>query len=223
MHLLASKLSFTLLFLLGCTSFIGCDKNMETAVFDVGTYRLLQESIDAIPYISKNGIVFVDANQNETSFSLTESDITTSNGARIYRYDVFEQGDTIRYNYIKEIKTFTAQNDDLNMTFEMRLEAQPYKLDPASKAIADVLEIYLLNPENSTLSLLLSHEINTRDFPESFNNVRIEQKEILGELFYNVYESDFGTLQSKIDFNPEFGILSFTDKEGSLWRLKEII
>lgn len=222
MNLTNTKISNILLILFGCLLFIGCDKEDESAsIVNIGKFNLLQESIDAIPYVKKNQIVFIDENQNETKFIIHENETTTSNGARIYRYDVIEPGDTIRYNYTKEIKSFSAINDSLGITFEFSLEAQPFEPDPESKAIADVLRIsYIVSP--IIKSLLLSHEIDTRTYPESFNNPPLDQKDILGETFFNVIESDFGTAQTKIDFNVEFGILSFLDKADKLWRLKEI-
>ena len=93
------------------------------------------------------------------------------------------------------------------MTFEFSLEAQPFEPDPETKTVADVLRInYIVNP--SIKSLLLFHEIDTRTYPESFNNLPIDQKEILGETFFNVFESNFGTAQTEIDFNVEFGMVS---------------
>ena len=188
---------------------------------DIGSYDLLDESLEKLPYLNIEELVFIDSSDNRVSFIVNERPLFESAGATLIKYDVFEAGDTVLYRYKSEIKSFDIENDSLDMRFSMSLAAKPYYPEPENQFIADVLNIYCNNPDpNITSSQVFYHETNTRTWPITWNSDVIEEIEIMGRSFTEVYNVDFISPISVVHFNYEFGIISFTDMNGKLWRFE---
>lgn len=197
------------------------DPSPEDKFIDIGSYELLDESLEKLPYLDLEGLVFVDSSGNSITFSIDEKPLFQSTGNTLYKYDVFEVGDTVLYRYTSEIKSFEIQNDSLDMRFSVSLAARPYYPEPENEFIADVLNIYCNNPDpNITSSQVFYHETSTRTWPTSWNSDVIEEIEIMGRSFTEVYNIDFINPISVVHFNYEFGIISFTDMNGKLWRFE---
>jgi len=216
---------FTLPFLSSCNLDDGTDVAPEKGLptIDIGSYSLLPESIAQIPYVNQSGIVFVDTFGTEVFFSVEEEDIFESNGSNYYRYDVFEEGDTVVYEFNTEIKTFNLESTALGMQFRLRLRAMPYYADPESEAVADVMEISLpfLNSSSFSSQIVFRHEVDTRSYPTSFNNEPIPEIEIFDRTFTEVIWNDYTNPISQVYFNFEYGIVSFTDYQGKQWRFED--
>lgn len=216
---------FTLPFLSSCNLDDGTDVAPEEGLptIDIGSYSLLPESIAKIPYVNQSGIIFVDTFGTEVFFSVEEEDIFESNGSNYYRYDVFEEGDTVVYEFNTEIKTFNLESTALGMQFRLRLRAMPYYADPESEAVADVMEVSLpfLNSPNFSSQIVFRHEVDTRSYPTSFNNEPIPEIEIFDRTFTEVIWNDYTNPISQVYFNFEYGIVSFTDYQGKQWRFED--
>lgn len=216
---------FTLPFLSSCNLDDGTDVAPEEGLptIDIGSYSLLPESIAKIPYVNQSGIIFVDTFGTEVFFNVEEEDIFESNGSNYYRYDVFEEGDTVVYEFNTEIKTFNLESTALGMQFRLRLRAMPYYADPESEAVADVMEISLpfLNSPSFSSQIVFRHEVDTRSYPTSFNNEPIPEIEIFDRTFTEVIWNDYTNPISQVYFNFEYGIVSFTDYQGKQWRFED--
>lgn len=185
----------------------------------IGDYRLLPESLDRIPYLGKEQIVFVDSSNNSIVLEIEERDLFVSNSATLFRYDVFEEGDTVKYTHTRESKYFIITNDSLSLSFSLSLSSRPYYPDPESRAVADVLNIFLRDSIDATRSSqVFYHLTNPRSYPNPSLNPPVENVEIWGRIFDEVLMHDFQNPKSIIQFNYEFGMVSFTDFSGKLWR-----
>lgn len=209
-----------------------CDQDDEAAAtpnegpltIDIGSYHLQPESIEQIPYLGKSEIVFVDTIGTEVVFNIEEEDLFESIGSKYYTYDVFEEGDTVVYEFNTEVKRFKLESTALDMQFSLSLRATPYYLNPESEAVADIMEILLPTPNSPSFyeQQVFRHEVNTRSYPNSFNNEPIPEIELLGRTFTEVIWNDYANPISQVYFNFEYGIVSFTDYNGKQWRFEEL-
>ncbi len=191
---------------------------------DIGVYNLLQSSIDTIPYLGKKGITFIDSNFNEIVFEIFEKPIAQYDSAHLLKYNVYEPGDTVKYRYSFQSKNFKIRNDSLKIEFKFNLESRPYYLMPKNEYVADVIEIFLMDPGPEYIySQVFYHETNTRTWQSSWNYQPISEKVILNKTFQNVLFVGFNNPLSVVNFNYQYGIISFTDFSGKLWRFDKFI
>lgn len=191
---------------------------------DIGVYNLLQSSIDTLPYLGKKRIVFIDTNFNNIVFEIIEKPITQFNGAYLFKYNVYETGDTVKYHYSFQSKNFIIRNDSLNIEFDFSLEAKPYYIEPKNEYVADIINISCMDPGPEYLfKQVFYHETNTRTWPTSWNYQSIREKVILNKTFRDVLNVGFHDPLSTVNFNYEYGIISFTDFSGKLWRFDKLI
>lgn len=191
---------------------------------DIGVYRLLQSSIDTLPYLGKKGIVFIDSNFNNIVFKIAEEPVTLFRGSYLLKYDVYELGDTVKYHYSFESKNFKIRNDSLNMEFDFSLMASPYYIEPKNEYVADIIDIFCKNPGPEYLfSQVFYHETNSRTWPASWNYPSIKEKTILNRTFTDVLNVGFTNPLSIVNFNYKYGIISFTDFNGKLWRFEKLL
>lgn len=211
--------------------FPSCNNDDDAAItpdegpltIDIGDYSLLPESIEQIPYLGFSEIVFVDSAGSEAVFSITEQPLFQSSGSKYFKYDVNEPGDTVHYSFRTEIKTLQMDCVDLNMKLRLSLSAKPYYTDPESEAVADIMEIFLQNPSiPGSSSQVFRHEINTRSYPETFNNEAIPEIEFLGRSFQDVIWNNYFMPLSQVYFNFNHGMVSFTDHDNKVWRFEEL-
>lgn len=219
-------ISCALLALCSCSKDDDAPSPMEEETlktFDIGEYRLLDESISKLPYLNKTKVTFVDSLNNRIDLTINEADLFQTDSSYLFRYDVFEEGDTVRYLYFGENKTFQLYNDSLNIHFSHELRARPYYMDPEKQYIADVLSIWLRNPENQNrLHGVFYHVVNQRTWPTASETVYSPSKVLLDKVFNDVYYSDYANSISEVYYNYEFGIVSFTDRDGKTWRFHEM-
>ncbi len=217
--------------LLALTLISNCAKNDDeqitsegdtnVTIIDIGEYTLLEESIAALPYLNKTSITFVDSLANQVEFSIQEFDLLQIDSAFLYKYNVYEPGDTVLYKYAGEIKRFKLQNDSLGMVFDLSLRARPYYEDPEQGYVADVLEIICSNPDSeNSYSTVFYHVVDRRTWPFYIPSEVISGIEIIERLFYDVYLGLYD--KSEVYFNFEYGIVSFTDRDENLWRFESM-
>ncbi|HQV67376.1 MAG TPA: hypothetical protein PLO48_11245 [Saprospiraceae bacterium] len=190
---------------------------------NIGSYNLLQSSIDAMPYLGKKSIVFVDSSANEMVFVINERPVSQYKSATLYKYNVYEVGDTVKYHYSSQYKTFLISNVSAGLEFICSLESKPYYNEPKNEYVADAINIMLKNPnEEFTFNQVFYHITNQRTWPITTNTPPISEKIILNRTFHDVLIDDFTNPLSIVHFNYEFGIISFTDFDGKLWRFERM-
>lgn len=195
----------------------------EPLTIDIGSYSLLPGSIEQIPYLGQSEIIFLDSTGAEAIFKIDEQGLFQSDGAKYFRYDVEEPGDTVHYLFNTEIKSLNLECGPLDMKFRLSLTARPYYPDPESQTVADILEINLQLPAgNGAAARVFYHEVDTRSYPDSFNNEPIPEIELLGRTFNEVIWNNYFNPTSEVYFNFEYGIVSFTDHDGKQWRFEEM-
>jgi len=64
---------------------------------DLGDFRLSDDSISSLPYLNKEKIVFVDSVGNNAELSIIGFDVWQGSESRFYRYNIFDEGDTVKY------------------------------------------------------------------------------------------------------------------------------
>lgn len=189
----------------------------------IGSYTLLETSRDAMPYKGKSSVTFVDSAGNEMVFPITAFTKKTLHGC-LYRYDVYAQGDTVKYCYTTEYDSYSLKNEANNLYFSVKLEAHPYHADPESGKVADVLNIFLRDTIEIGKSYQVYYQtIAQRSFPQQYDgNTVYPQINFWGRDFSNVAITNFSTPYRLLYYNQEFGIVAFTDHNGKLWRFKEM-
>ena len=148
--IISSKPFLIILISLGvAVGFISCNKDEIIVVpeeeeeikvdpIEIGDYFLLPESIEQLPYLEKEFVTFVDSFGNEVVFEIEEKELELRGPATLFRYDVYEEGDVIEYNFRNQRKEIILSNESLNLTFKIVLRAYPFYGDPESLAIADI-------------------------------------------------------------------------------------
>jgi len=220
------------IFALGCLMLMAsCGKDEVTPVLeepsddttlDVGNYIVQVKSLERIPYEGKKRITFVNSNNAPTVFEISEREIFVES-VTFFRYDVFEIGDTVSYSYTTEQKKYRLVNNSLSLSFELNLRAEPFFTDSEAVVMLDVLNVALKDPTNASLSdEAFCFTIDPRSSPFIPSNPPINSVEIGGRIFQNVLTSPLENSTSVMNLNYEFGILSFTDPDGNLWRFASL-
>ncbi len=197
--------------------------NDELHNISIGSYSLLQSSIDTLPYLNKVGIVFSDSANNTIVLKIQELPTSYSKNARFYKYNVYELGDTVTYYYSSQIKFFIIKNDSLAIRFHLDLEAKPYYSDPHEEYVADVLSIFYHNIGTNGFGSVFYHKTNPRTWPDTWTLTPLNEKTIMSRKFYDVLHNQYNNPLSIVFFNYRFGIVSFTDNSGKLWRFERFI
>jgi hypothetical protein len=191
---------------------------------DYGTFRLLENSINSIPYQENTLMIFHDSIGNKAEFELDfenggyeieninshvkcEDDTTLT---KIYKTNI----DYYRYD-INEI------NDSLNLKFVIKLEVEPYFQNIGTLNVSDQLDILRRSKTVSySYSRRLNVLVNSRELSEQDINLftkPIENITLLGRTFHDAYSN----LDTSFVYNYEFGMLAFKDWDDNLWVLKK--
>ena len=138
-----------------------------------------------------------------------------------YNYDVYHKGDTVKYSYSYEQKSYSLRNDSLKISFQLNLESNPHYEGPMRKFVMDILHIIYWD----TIPPLYGNQVffdivALRTVPYPWETILIPEKEILGKIFYDIVDIVIGMPKSIVYFNYQFGIVSFTDKQNKQWRFE---
>ncbi len=224
---------FPFLFLLILTLFSACSDDDEMMVIpmepegnqsiDIGDYSINQSSLESIPYLDKSQIVFIDSTDKETIFEIEESDLLLNSGATFFKYNVFEEGDTVEYPYTSQVKRLVLSSDSLNLRLDLSLTARPYYPDPESRNVADIMNIFCGVPDTTFSSVqVFYHETDQRTYPSTWNPEVLDEITFHGRTFTDVFNNDFIDAKLQVYWNYEFGIVAFTDLTDNLWRFKDL-
>lgn len=216
-----------LLILFAAVSCTKIKSDTHSQVVQLGSFALLPDSRNAIPYYGNQGVRFVDSLGNEMSFQISVSSGTSLAGCLV-KHDVFEPGDSVQYCYtvngdvIWLINTESARN----INFQLILHPLPYYPDPESGSIADILDIWFYTaaqPPNPDARQVFNMTVNQRTYPQiSDANTLIPSIQFNGMLFSSVQKTNFSMPASDLYYNTALGIVAFTDHAGKLWRFKEM-
>lgn len=198
----------------------------ENLQFNIGSYSLLSESVQKMPYLGKSKAIFIDSSGYEIEFEIIEKDLNVHE-KRYTVNDLESPTGVTEYIFNTESKTIIIQNDSIDAIFSFRLTAAPYWLDPLSKAVADLLLVSWDSYEKQeTVHIsynLIYYYVAPRTYPKYNNAPIIEEVEVMGKKYENVIISDSFQNISIISINFDFGLLSFIDRDGKLWGLKELM
>jgi hypothetical protein len=191
---------------------LDCDEN-------IGAFQLLSSSLDYTPYGGKDSVVFVDSLGTELVFSVKENPIDTFKAALI-KHDVFVTGDTVRYCYQTESKSFFLENAQEDLKLKVSIDARPDYDDPAPGKVSDEFNIWYIFPDPSPFYSIQVYfaTIDQRTGSFSDHNIEIPQLEVFGKTFTDVEKPSFNSTHITIWYNRAEGIVSFIDANGKKWR-----
>ena len=187
---------------------------------DIGSFKLLSTSFSAMPYYGKSKVIFTDSLANLAEFTIHEFDTYVINGV-LYRYNVNEPGDTVKYCYASENKGFSVSDTTLKIYLSLSLKASPYYSDPESGKVADVLNI---NYRNLSDTVFISWQVfyklvDQRTYPDPYTtNEFFSSISFHGRDFQNVERTKFSNPKLELYYNQTEGIVAFRDKTNKLWR-----
>ncbi len=219
------KISLCLSVLVFFTSCLNDDNmpQLNENIVEIGAFKLLQSSLDKLPYTDKTKVRFADEDGNVVTFNIEETEDVFDLEKQLVKYSYFEQGDTVLLNHTSETKKFVVSNESFQLTFNLTLSANPYAPDPENGYVADVLNIFCVDPDNSlNASQVFYHETDNRTWPSTWNPDPLDELTLIDSTFTEVYNNDFVMPKNVINFNYEFGILSFNGVDGRLWRFENM-
>ncbi len=191
--------------------------------FDVGSFSLLESSLNYLPYAGKSRAIYVDSTGSQMELLIHTSPAYTYKGALI-KYNVFETGDTIRYCYESESTGCTLLNSGLDISFSLSVSARTSYQMPDMDIVGDFLDIYFHIPGSDPWKSIQVFQriIAQRTYPGTFQNLQFSQLEIFGRTFTDVERTDYAVsgIPSIVYFNRTEGIVSFTDTTGKTWRFE---
>ena len=195
---------------------------MNRCDVEIGDYFLLPENLDILPYENKFKVIFTDSLLNHVTFQVSFANTYVSD-AIMYKYNVHTQGDTVKYCYSSQRKTFNLRNDSLGISFSNTVYASPYYSDPESGFIADLMDVYYSDLHDNLLTAygVFSKMLNQRTFPYAFGeNEKHTEISFHGKTFVNVEKSNSFEPKILVYYNFTEGIVAFTDKTEKLWRFE---
>lgn len=199
----------------------GFDPNASLySIVDIGDFELLQESIDQMPYQGKDSVTFVDRDQKRLVFKIRETFIDGTN-VSIEAFNVNVPRDTVVYRYGSQSKIIYLTNDSLGLRFSLHLSAESLDYDLNNPTVVDRLLGWVYFNGASLGKNILTHVTNQRDYVGNLNPGVYEDIELFGREFKDVYHNRFSNPASFVRFNYEFGIISFTDEENTVWVYQE--
>lgn len=205
------------------TDGLNCPDNVN-----LGEYELIEESKLFLPYENFNEIIFENVTGNELNFEIIEAESWNGDGSISKTCsEISEPFAQVNYQYNSEFKSAKIVQDSLDIYFYILLSAIPYRIEPESGKVADIVRVSLKSPIDSEGgTILLQFKAAERSYPSDFYDAQIiESVELNNREFKNVYfnETEYNGKIYKTYFNKEFGLIGITDQEGNLWRFKEFI
>lgn len=205
-------------------TFSSCKKDDSATLCadeDMGTFRLLENAIESIPYTSDTKLFFQDSLGNEISM-----EVEYENGGHDSGYNYFsttcEYDSKLEKQIITDLDFYEYKisevGDSINMNFKLDLRVDPFNNNFGVVNVSDKL---LINQRSKTstnawvtqLIVLVNQRDLTDDelsnFPEPLNIT------LLGREFENVYY-DYNAF---VYYNYSQGLIAFRDWDNKLWVL----
>lgn len=191
------------------------------APIELGLYYLLESSVDKFPYNSDGKAIYVNEDGEETTFWIDRQTLWEPILDQ-HMITIWENGiavDTAYYSYGGQSLVSELRSTKLGIKFRVSLSTTLWWGDILSGSIADVLGV-----SHSGYSLF-SNMVDQRTWPESYEwNIEMDTVTFHGRTFSeamtNVSQPIPGSLLPNVWFNFEEGIISFHDKDSTLWRFE---
>lgn len=191
---------------------------------DLGTFRLLETSLESIPYNKNTLLFFQDSLGNEISMQVEYDSALYFTGTGYFSGSC-EYDETQRKTYRADINFYEYKinevGDSLNVDFKLDLRVDPFNNNFGVVNVSDKLRL-AIRGQNATNAwgVQLIILVNQRDiaeeelsnFPEPLNIT------LLGRDFENVYY-DYNAL---VYYNYSKGLIAFRDWDKNLWVLDRI-
>ncbi len=188
---------------------------------ELGEFYLLESSVAMFPYKSDGRVVYVNAAGEEITFTVEVDPITQP---RVWTYEsyIWEDGeavDTIYYNYGGQNLTSRMRSTELDIEFEVSLSTALWSEDLALGSIADILVV-----GHQGYSLFV-HLTDKRSWPGEYDwSTKPDTVTFLGRTFSDAMTESrkpFAGLPLAFPwFNYTEGIISFHDRDSTLWRFE---
>lgn len=207
---------------------VGCQKKEDTcpAEFYLGEFQLMKESKSYLKYDKGQKLIFVDSSGATLSLKVDTSLLYSGWGSIGKFCDVGVSG-RINYHYDTEYHYVEITDEERKIRFHFLLSASPFRPDPLSGMVADVLEVSLedLVGANGRGSFLISIPVDLGTYPEDyFNHTFFTQETLINKVFEEVYfkEVEWDGLTLRTYVNEDFGLVGFTDPTGVFWRFDRV-
>lgn len=181
---------------------------------DLGEYKLLEESKNAIPYSGNMLLTFTDSLGNQTVFEYDETQNGTGMG---YQEGKTPEGE----DFSAKVENYGCYlgEKEMNLGIDFRISLAVNVDFLSTWEITDLLHVDLnYNKEDYHQAHFLEQVIAPREatttyleqFPEEISEITL-----LDQTFTNVYTDNYSTLY----YNYEQGVVAFKDFSGKLWVL----
>lgn len=203
---------------------IGCNDDEapeDPYNIELGDFYLLPESVAQMPYLGKVKAIYVDSLGEEVTMDISETALTSPNGeASFYKYDVYTTGDSVKYTYGAQEKSFELDFEALDLNYSLTLRTTLSINDPTAREVLDGMTLARKEQGNYYYSFAFYDVIDVRNsqsspiLPYNFGPITFWDKtfdvalanEILAGLSIREY------------FNYTDGLLAFEDHDGRVWR-----
>jgi len=195
----------------------------ETCDVNLGTFQLLKNSLEVLPYAGKQEVQFVNGVGVEATFTIRGGTVFNTDEKIIVESDL-ENGESIEYCFQTEKSNFVLVSNELQVIFEISITTLPYESALSAGFVGDVLEIFYA-PDSSPneATKVFTKTIDQRTFPQPLTSDLVMDTMNLGGVeFYNVEFMSIPGAHTPLFFNDETGIISFQDESGTFWRYNSI-
>lgn len=186
---------------------------------EIGAFSLLPSSLSYTPYPGRDSVSFVDSLGTSIVFSLNEGELDDFQGALI-KYDVNVPGDTVRYCYQAEKKSFVLEHKEKDLRFILTIESSlDYNLSAPGK-VSDVFNIWYSYPDPPPYgaSQVFFATIALRTGSYTDQNIDIPEMRVFGKTFSDVERTNFSSPSVVVWYNQTEGIVCFKAPDGRRWR-----
>ncbi|MEQ8706749.1 MAG: hypothetical protein RIC19_22640 [Phaeodactylibacter sp.] len=217
-----------LFFLLFTITLLNCNRyarEIDTSYptrFDLGPFNLLDETISQLPYYNRDEVFFVDENSASVSFSIVKMAEPAADSMEVFVDNIYDDSTGVRSTFSSEYLDDTLRSPALNLELIVRLRARPNLDNPGSRDVGDWVEVWYKLSGDPTFRLAFEQVFNQRSWPADELTPPVDELTIFNRIFENVWVHQVPNSPSEIYFNRQYGIVSFTDGSGKLWRFQNL-
>jgi len=209
-------------------TFSSCKKDDAASLCadeDMGTFRLLENATESIPYNKNTLLYFQDSLGNEISMEV-EYDKGGYNSGYNYFSTTCEYDNQLEKQYITDVDFYEYKisevENTINMNFKLDLRVDPFNNNFGVVNVSDKL---LISRRSETTSnsweTQLTILVNPRDLSEgeiAYYPKAVDNITLLGRDFMNVYYNN----EDNVYYNYSQGLIAFKDRDNKLWVLDRI-
>ena len=208
------------MFCLSCNDEPLPDPIEETCDFEMGPFKLLEKTLEILPYAGKHEMQFSNESGFETKFTVRGGRVLEVDEKIIIENDI-AGGDPIEYCFLTQKSEFILEGNELGVIFEISLTTRPFESALTAGFLGDVLDIYYApnnNPNEATK--VFTKTINQRTFPQPLtSDFVLDTMNIWGVDFYNLEFMNLPGAHTSLLYNDEIGVVGFQDENAIFWRV----